>query len=174
MRTFLQVILGAEQCTRRPAPKLSGWIGRVRRARGETLRPLPAVINDQALPAFRRRRTTSNNGAPPNSINARLPGSGTGVIVRLAAGPGNQFQAAGGPGHVMRELIDAGMFSNFPGGMKSAKARTSTNEIAPGPGEWVDIEGINLIKLGEPCSGHHPTRTATHQQQMFVAWLAMY
>jgi hypothetical protein len=39
-----------------------------------------------------------------------------------------------------RLLIDAGMFSNFPGGIKLAGVRTSTNEIAPRPGEWVDID----------------------------------
>lgn len=41
---------------------------------------------------------------------------------------------------IWRILINAGMFSNFPGGMKDKAARTSTNEIAPGPGEFVDVE----------------------------------
>jgi hypothetical protein len=41
---------------------------------------------------------------------------------------------------IWRLLIDAGMFSNFPGGVKIKGARTSTNEIAPAPGEWIDIE----------------------------------
>jgi hypothetical protein len=39
-----------------------------------------------------------------------------------------------------RLLIDAGMFANFPGGVKFKNVRTSTNEIAPGPGEFVDID----------------------------------
>lgn len=41
---------------------------------------------------------------------------------------------------IWRLLIDAGMFSNFPGGVKLKGARTATNEIAPGPGEWIDID----------------------------------
>lgn len=41
---------------------------------------------------------------------------------------------------IWRLMIDAGMFGNFPGGLKASKIRTSTNEIAPGPGEFVDID----------------------------------
>lgn len=41
---------------------------------------------------------------------------------------------------IWRILIDAGMFSNFPGGIKAKQARTQTNEISPGPGEFVDID----------------------------------
>lgn len=41
---------------------------------------------------------------------------------------------------IWRILIDAGMFSNFPGGVKIKNARTATNELAPSPGEFVDIE----------------------------------
>lgn len=41
---------------------------------------------------------------------------------------------------VWRLLIDSGMFSLFPGGVKIKGARQTTNEIAPGPGEWVDID----------------------------------
>lgn len=37
-------------------------------------------------------------------------------------------------------LTDAGMFANFPGGVKAKGVRTSTNDIAPGLGEWVDID----------------------------------
>ncbi len=50
---------------------------------------------------------------------------------------GNQTRALRA---ILRLLIDSGMFGNFPGGIKSSKARTSTNEIAPGPGEWVDVD----------------------------------
>ncbi len=41
---------------------------------------------------------------------------------------------------IWRLLIDAGMLNNFPGGVKTKNARTATNEIAPGPGEFVDID----------------------------------
>jgi hypothetical protein len=50
---------------------------------------------------------------------------------------GNQTRALRA---IWRLLIDSGMFSNFPGGVKIKGARTSTNEIRPGPGEWVDID----------------------------------
>jgi hypothetical protein len=58
---------------------------------------------------------------------------------------GNQTRALRA---IWRLLIDAGMFSNFPGGVKSKMARMSTNEIRPGPGEFQDIElpaGVNDI-----------------------------
>lgn len=41
---------------------------------------------------------------------------------------------------ILRLMIDSGMFSNFPGGVKFKNARTATNEIAPRPGEFVDID----------------------------------
>ncbi len=41
---------------------------------------------------------------------------------------------------IWRLLIDAGMFSNFPGGIVIKNARKGTNEIAPNPGEWVDMD----------------------------------
>lgn len=41
---------------------------------------------------------------------------------------------------IWRIQIDAGMFSVFPGGMKAKSVRTDTNEIAPGPGEFVDVD----------------------------------
>ena len=50
---------------------------------------------------------------------------------------GNQTRALRA---VWRILIDSGMFSNFPGGIKVKGARTSTNEISPAPGEFVDID----------------------------------
>ena len=49
---------------------------------------------------------------------------------------GNQVQALTA---VVRLLIDALMFGNFPGGVKAKGARTETNEIEPGPGEWVEL-----------------------------------
>ncbi len=41
---------------------------------------------------------------------------------------------------IWRLLIDAGMFSLFPGGIIIKNARKGTNEIAPNPGEWVDLD----------------------------------
>lgn len=41
---------------------------------------------------------------------------------------------------IWRLLIDAGMFNNFPGGVKIKGSRQTTNEINPGPGEWVEID----------------------------------
>lgn len=49
---------------------------------------------------------------------------------------GNQVQ---GLTAVLRLLLDALMFGNFPGGVKIKGARTETNEIEPGPGEWVEL-----------------------------------
>jgi hypothetical protein len=49
---------------------------------------------------------------------------------------GNQVKALTA---VVRLLIDAMMFANFPGGAKAKGARTETNELEPGPGEWVEI-----------------------------------
>jgi hypothetical protein len=41
---------------------------------------------------------------------------------------------------IWRLLVDAGMFANFPGGIKAKGIRTATNEISPGPGEWVEAD----------------------------------
>lgn len=41
---------------------------------------------------------------------------------------------------IWRIMVDSGMFSSFPGGIKLRGARTASNEIAPGPGEWVDVD----------------------------------
>ena len=49
---------------------------------------------------------------------------------------GNQTKALTS---IVRLLIDSMMFSCFPGGVKIKGARTETNEINPGPGEWADI-----------------------------------
>lgn len=37
-------------------------------------------------------------------------------------------------------LIDKGMLSNFPGGLKARGNRSSTNEMTPGVGEWVETD----------------------------------
>lgn len=50
---------------------------------------------------------------------------------------GNQTRALRS---IWRILCDAGMYSNFPGGIKARNVRTDTNEINPGPGEWVEVD----------------------------------
>lgn len=52
---------------------------------------------------------------------------------------GNQTRALRS---IWRLLIDAGYFSNFPGGIKAKNARIATNDVAPGPGEWLDVDGM--------------------------------
>lgn len=42
---------------------------------------------------------------------------------------------------LLRIMIDAGMFANFPGGVMLKGTRTDTNQIRPGPGEWVMVDG---------------------------------
>lgn len=54
---------------------------------------------------------------------------------------GNSTMALRG---VWRLLLDAGLFSNFPGGVKDGRFRSSTNQIRPSPGEWVDIDGPGI------------------------------
>lgn len=41
---------------------------------------------------------------------------------------------------LLRLVIDAGMFSNFPGGVRSKGARADTNELNPAPGEFVAVD----------------------------------
>ena len=51
---------------------------------------------------------------------------------------------------IWRLMVDAGMFANFPGGMKLRGARTASNEIAPAPGEWIDVDapaGVDIRTL---------------------------
>lgn len=50
---------------------------------------------------------------------------------------GNQTRALTG---ILRIMIDAGVFSNFPGGLKVKGTRQTTNELMPGPGEFVEID----------------------------------
>lgn len=65
---------------------------------------------------------------------------------------GNQTRALRA---LRRLMINAGMFSQFPGGIKAKNARTSTTEVAPGPGEWVDVDApmsanFDITKLFMP------------------------
>lgn len=50
---------------------------------------------------------------------------------------------------IWRILIDAGMFSNFPGGVKAKSLRMGTNEVSPGPGEWTDVDLGPFDKIGD-------------------------
>jgi hypothetical protein len=61
---------------------------------------------------------------------------------------------------ILRILINAGTFANFPAGIKAKHVRTGTNEIAPGPGEWVDLDvpaGADLSKLVVPLPYKDPS-----------------
>lgn len=63
---------------------------------------------------------------------------------------------------ILRLLIDAGMFSNFPGGIKAKNARAGTNEIAPGPGEFVDVDipsNSDISKMVMPMPYKGPDST---------------
>lgn len=50
---------------------------------------------------------------------------------------GNQTRALTAAWRIM---MDGGMFSNFPGGVRVKGTRQTTNEINPGPGEWPEID----------------------------------
>lgn len=50
---------------------------------------------------------------------------------------GNQTKALRG---IWRMLVTSGMYANAPGGVKAKAVRMSTDNIAPGPGEWPDID----------------------------------
>jgi hypothetical protein len=43
-----------------------------------------------------------------------------------------------------RLVIDAGMFSTFPGGLRLKGSRASTNEFRPGPGEFPEIDAAGV------------------------------
>lgn len=45
---------------------------------------------------------------------------------------------------IERVLIDAGIFSNFPGGVRVKGLRLETNELRPGPGEFPEIDTNGL------------------------------
>jgi hypothetical protein len=50
---------------------------------------------------------------------------------------GNQTKALTA---IWRILVDAGMFSNFPGGVINDSVRTQSSNIRPAPGEWVPVK----------------------------------
>lgn len=71
-----------------------------------------------------------------------------------------------------RLMCDAGMFANFPGGVRAKGARVNDNNITPSPGEWPEIDigsfddirkammampykdvSANMIKLTEVITG---------------------
>lgn len=71
---------------------------------------------------------------------------------------------------ILRLLIDAGMFASFPGGVKLKQGRMSTNEIAPTPGEFVDIDysGVNpdISRLIMPFPYKGPDATFVQLYQL--------
>lgn len=72
---------------------------------------------------------------------------------------GNQVKALTA---IVRLLIDAMMFANFPGGVKIKGTRTETNEINPGPGEWAElgvpggIDDIRKVLMAFPYKDLNP------------------
>jgi hypothetical protein len=60
-----------------------------------------------------------------------------------------------------RLVIDAGMFSTFPGGLRLKGARSSTNEYRPGPGEFPEVDGSagidDIRKLITPLPYKEPS-----------------
>ena len=62
---------------------------------------------------------------------------------------------------IWRILVDAGMFSNFPGGVRAKGPRSSSNEINPGPGEWaeVDVVADDIRKSLMPFPYREPSQT---------------
>lgn len=58
---------------------------------------------------------------------------------------------------LLRILVDSGIFSNFPGGVRVKGIRLDTNEIRPGPGEFPEIETgglpINQAIMALPFKG---------------------
>lgn len=62
---------------------------------------------------------------------------------------------------VTRLLLDGGLYSNFPGGVKLKGTRTGSNEIQPAPGEFVDIDAagvddIRKVIMGMPYKSIEP------------------
>lgn len=50
-------------------------------------------------------------------------------------------------------MIDKGMLSNWPGGMKVKGVRTATNELNPGLGEWVEVDIGSLKSIKDAMMG---------------------
>ncbi len=99
---------------------------------------------------------------------AMIPGMGTlnyGYLHLL----GNLVQALTA---LTRMTVDAGMFSNFPGGVRLRGARTDTNEINPAPGEWalldVPVDDIRKALMAMPYKGPDATvfNLITHFEQL--------
>lgn len=59
---------------------------------------------------------------------------------------GNQTRALTA---LWRIMIDCGMFANFPGGIKVKGTRQTANEIAPGPGEWIEVDTGPQLDIGK-------------------------
>jgi hypothetical protein len=70
-----------------------------------------------------------------------------------------------------RLVIDAGMFSTFPGGLRLKGSRASTNEFRPGPGEFpeIDAAGVEDIrKLIMPMPYHEPSGVILDMIQLLM------
>ena len=99
---------------------------------------------------------------------AMIPGMGTlnyGYLHLL----GNLVQALTA---LTRLTVDAGMFANFPGGVRLKGARADTNEINPAPGEWamldVPVDDIRKALMAMPYKGPDATifNLITHFEEL--------
>ena len=63
---------------------------------------------------------------------------------------GNQTRAMTA---IWQILVDHGMISNFPAGMKVKGVRTSTNEVNPSLGEWVEVDIGNSDDIRKAMMG---------------------
>jgi hypothetical protein len=71
-----------------------------------------------------------------------------------------------------RLVIDAGMFSTFPGGLRLKGARSSTNEYRPGPGEFPEVDGSagidDIRKLITPLPYKEPSGVILEMIQLLA------
>ncbi len=70
---------------------------------------------------------------------------------------------------LLRLMIDVGMFSAFPGGLRLKGSRASTNEFRPGPGEFPEIdaagvEDIRKLIMAMPYKDLSPVLLALFQE----------
>lgn len=68
---------------------------------------------------------------------------------------------------VLRQLIDAGTFKNFPGGLRMAGMRIEDNDKAIGPGEWREVEtgGRALSECFMPMPYNEPSQVLVGLRQ---------
>lgn len=90
------------------------------------------------------------------SLLPSLDGEGYGLVQYA----GNLSEAAT---TITRELIKAGMYSNFPGGVYQGGMRLQNNNLRPAPGEFLPIEtgGIPIAQAIQPLPYKEPSPALT-------------